>query len=166
MPNEATRVYWDSNVYISLIEETPGRIDVLRAIHQQAERGEIVFVASAFVIAEVTKINRVDKSVASQVKMIQDYFENPFISIRSLDRKTAEWAAEISRDFPDIRPPDAVHVATALRWKCNCLHTYDGEAGGPTKLLAYNGRIGSPPLRIVLPAVLDRPKTQPTLPGI
>ncbi|MBI3464998.1 MAG: PIN domain-containing protein [Planctomycetes bacterium] len=159
MPTEPTRIYWDSCVYISCIEETPGRFPVLSSLIELAKKGEIVFVASAFVIAEVTKLDRPDLTSKEQAQRIRDFFENDYIKVRGVDRRTSEEAAEISRIY-GLKPPDAVHVATAIRWRCASFQTYDGEKGGSTKLLAFNGKIGQPPLTIELPTA---PQTQGTL---
>jgi len=157
MTTEPQRIYWDSCAYISCIEETPGRRDVLWQIVRQAEAGEIVFVASALVIAEVSRLKNSPLSKKEQARKIQEFFENDFIKIRVLDRKTAEDAAEIGRQF-GLRGADTVHVATALRAKCHSLQTYDGENGEAKKLLAFDGRIGTPPLKIELPRISDRPR--------
>jgi predicted nucleic acid-binding protein len=152
MSSKPTLIYWDSCVYISLIQETSHRIEVLKEIYEQAKAGKIVFVASTFVIAEVCKIKGSELDLAGQAGKIRAFFENPYIKIRALDRATAEDAAEICRKFSHITPSDAVHLATALRAGCEHFHTYDGESGGPTKLLAHDGTIGSPPLSIKLPS--------------
>lgn len=162
MPSEPHRIYWDSCVYISCIERTPSRDAMLWAIAKAAEAGDLVLVASSLVIAEVIKIDDPSRSAQDQAALIRRFFENDYIKIRAVDRRTAEDAAEISRTT-GLKPPDAIHVATAIRWKCECLQTYDGEQGGHNKLLAFDGRIGTPPLKIELPAL--PPKIiQPGLP--
>jgi predicted nucleic acid-binding protein len=154
MPSEPRRIYWDSCLYISCIERTPGRCTVLDAIIEAAKARDVVLVASALVLAEVVKIRDDFGATATEEesKLIASFFENDFISVRALDRKTAEDAREISRQF-GLKPPDAIHVATACRFKCECLQTYDGEDKNPRKLLAFNDRIGTPRLRIELPSV-------------
>lgn len=161
MPSEPHRIYWDSCVYISCIERTAGRDATLRAIVKAAEGGGLVLIASTLVIAEVTKINDPSISATDQAELIRKFFENDYIRVRAVDRRTAEEAADISRQT-GLKPADAIHVATAIRWKCECLQTYDGEKGGSNKLLAFDGRIGSPPLKIELP-VLPPKLFQPNL---
>lgn len=48
-------IYWESSVFIDLIEKTPGRIEILQSIVQAAERGEVRIVTSALTLAEVSK---------------------------------------------------------------------------------------------------------------
>jgi predicted nucleic acid-binding protein len=159
MPNEPTRVYWDSCLYIACIQKEPARFPELRAVIKLAEDGAVVLVASTLVIAEVVKLKASTATAAKQAKKIREFFENDYIKVRALDRTTAEQAAEISRSF-GLKPLDAVHVATAIAMKCSCLQTYDGEGGDPKKLLAFDGKIGVPALAIQLPASFSRPLQQ------
>jgi predicted nucleic acid-binding protein len=161
MPSEPRRIYWDSCLYISCIERTPSRCAVLDSILEAAKKREIILVASSLVLAEVVKVREdygAPGADEAQSKLIAAFFENDFISVRSVDRKTAEDAREISRQF-GLKPPDAIHVATAIRFKCECLQTYDGEDGNSRKLIAFNGRIGTPRLPIELPRAM--PKDNP-----
>ena len=89
------------------------------------------------------------------VAKIRDFFENDYIVIRNVDRLIAEKAGDIVRTHP-IKPPDAIHIATALSSKCECLHTYD------KKLLHLDGKVGWPTLSIKLPSHPDG-KPDPTL---
>lgn len=157
MPTKVpVRIYWDSCVYISCIQETPSRISTLKKIIQQAEDGEIVLITSTFILAEVVKIKDCPLTSDEQSDKIKDFFDNEYIKVRDLDRKTASMANEIARAH-SISPADAVHLATALRWQCDSFQTYDGEKGGPTKLLAFDGKIGKPPLKIEIPTFSGSP---------
>ncbi len=152
MPSKAKqeRIYWDSCVVISCIERTPDRYPVLKTIIRGAETGSLVLVASTLVIAEVVKLNGLTETEEKQAKLIQDFFENDYIEIRTVDRLTAEYAANISRKH-GLKPADAIHVATAILHKCDCLQTYDGVQGCHSKLLALDGQIGWPTLAIKPP---------------
>ncbi len=44
--------------------------------------------------------------------LVREFFRHSWITIRQLDRPTAELAQDLARDN-GIRPKDAVHVATA-----------------------------------------------------
>jgi predicted nucleic acid-binding protein len=153
--NDPTRIYWDSCLYIACIQKEQKRFPTLRAIMKMAEEGKVVLIASTLVIAEVVKLNASSQAASKQAKKIRDFFENEYIKVRALDRATAENAAEISRKH-GLKPMDAVHIATAIATKCHCLQTYDGEQGDPKKMLAFNGKIGTPPLTIQLPVKIAR----------
>jgi predicted nucleic acid-binding protein len=152
-------VYWDSCVYIDCIQRTPGRWEHLEPVLRQAERGSIVLVASALVIAEVVKCPEVP--IRDDDK-IRDFFENDFIKFRNVDRATAEAAARISREH-GVKPPDAIHVATAIITKCDCLQTFDGMQRGGKRLLSFNGVIGLPPLKIEIPSLVRTDGVQQNL---
>jgi predicted nucleic acid-binding protein len=155
----APHIYWDSCVFIdclqdSLPEHKADRRDVLREYIDSAKRGEIKLVTSAFSIAEVVGLST-DKPVSREdAQKIKDFFENPYIHIRGVDRATVEDAADIGRTTK-ISPSDAVHVATAIRAKCRLLLTYDGvkEPTNPRKMLFHDGKIGVPAIGIKIPSL-------------
>lgn len=165
MPNKPLRVYWDSCVYIDCIQQNPDRHVLLDSIVKQARNGEIVLVASALVLAEVAKLKDPDATREQETKRICRFFENDFIKFRDVTRRIAEQAADMTR-LHSIKPSDAIHVATALACECISFQTYDGEQGRGGKLIALNGKIGHPPLRIEVPRVVskDDPPGQGRLP--
>lgn len=158
MTSKPRRIYWDSCVYIDFLQQDPDRYDTLREIIQEAKDGTVVLVASAMVLAEVTKLTDSPKPIEDQAAIIQEFFEHKFIQPRNVDRGIAEKAADLCRTH-GLKPPDAIHVITALRCGCECLQTYDGKARGGAhksgkKLLSFDGKIGSPPLRIEEPRTI------------
>ncbi len=155
MPNEPLRVYWDSCVYIDCIQRDPDQHAILDSIIKQATSGEIVLVASALVLAEVSKLKDPSATIEEETKRILRFFENDFIKVRNVTRSIAEHAAEITR-LHSIKPSDAIHVATALAGKCISLQTYDGVQGRRGKLIALDGKIGNPALRIEVPREVSK----------
>lgn len=144
MPNDHL-IYWDSDVFIHRIEETPDKIQTLRAITDAAERGEVRIVTSALTLVEVSKLNNLELLPEWTEQRVIEFFENEYISVRTVDRFVAAMARPIIRGH-NLKPPDAIHVATAIMARVNVMHTYDGE-----KLLPLTGRIHQPPLRIEEP---------------
>lgn len=147
------RLYWDSCVFIDRIARTAGRIDALEQITDAATGGDIIIVASTLCIAECYKIKESLDSWSVQKKLINDFFDNPWIELVQVDSVVAEKAQEISRDF-GIKPPDAIHIATAILRKAEEFQTYDGKKGHSP--LKFDGLIGKPPLRIKVPQLIDR----------
>lgn len=154
-------IYWDSCVFIDCLQKTPGRFAVLDAIVEAAKRREVKIVTSMFTIAEVVGLSDVKPVSAADAAKIKAFFENDFIAMRQVDRAIVEDAADIGRHH-SIRPPDAVHIATALRWKCRVLQTYDGvnEPKKKKRMLFYDGKIGVPPLPIKVPTPPEPPTGQ------
>lgn len=99
-------LYWESSVFIDLIERTATRIQVLEAIVTSAERGEVRIVTSAFTLAEVSKLNNLGLLPEWKEKLILKLFENDWIVVRNTDRITAEHARPIIRHHA-LKPPDA-----------------------------------------------------------
>jgi predicted nucleic acid-binding protein len=154
MPTKPERIYWDSCVYIDCIQKKQPRFAMLERIYDQAINGEVEFVASTLVLAEVVRCKELTIPAADQELVIRNFFKRSFFHFRPVDRLIAEEAAAISRAYPDLKPPDAIHIATAIRYSCTRLQTYDGECGGPKKMIAYSGRVGRPPLKIELPQLI------------
>lgn len=135
--------YWDSCVFIDLLQQTPSRFEACDDLRLQAEQKKLIIVTSTFALAEVCKLP--GKTVSEKERqLIIDFFENPYITVRQVDRRTAIRAGEIARQY-GLKPPDSVHVATAEEAKVPVIYTYDG------KLLKKNGKIGTPPIRIEEP---------------
>lgn len=155
-----TRVCWDSCVIIDYIQKTDGRYDILREIVDQARSGEVVLVVSALACAEVYKIDKDKPLSADDERKIKDFFENEYVSVRNVTRFIGMHAAKIAREH-GLPPPDAIHVATALKYKCSVLHTYDGCGVRKKRkhLLKHDREIGSPPLPIEEPRGPEREKT-------
>jgi predicted nucleic acid-binding protein len=142
-------VYWDSCIFIHALQKTPGHAPKILAIENDAKDGKLVVYVSALVIVEVCKLKRHGTTSDHEVRQISDYFRHKFVRVVPVDRPIARMAAEIVRNH-DLKPPDAIHVATALRTKCEVFYTYDGDGNDPG-LLKMSGVIGSPALPIKRP---------------
>jgi predicted nucleic acid-binding protein len=140
----AERVYWDAVCFIGRLQPHPDRIAALRHWTDRAERGEVEIVTSAWTLCEVSKVDEklVDEE---QEKKIADFFENPYILLRQIDRDVAIETRRIVRAYR-LKPKDALHVATAVLTNCSVLHTYDDQ-----HLTKLTLRVGNPPLRIEHP---------------
>jgi predicted nucleic acid-binding protein len=140
MPTEQ-RVYWDSDVIISLLSKDAERIGILAQLIGRAESDEIRIVASTFSLCEVV---RVDERLPDQERLIVEFFRSPYILIQPLDWSVAQKTRAIVRRL-GIKPNDAVHIASAIQADASVMHTYD------EKLLKLSGKVGDPPLRIEEP---------------
>lgn len=120
---------------------------------EQAERGDIQIITSAFTLAEVFK--RKCDTVANTLPPASDtifeqYFLKDFVILVAVDREVATYARRLLRRFKEIKQPqDAVHLATAALNDVDELHTYDGN-----NLLPLDGKVmraDNQPLRICTP---------------
>ena len=148
MTNAYRSPYWDSSVWIALVAgEVVGgvnRAEIAQHILEDAEQGKVTILTSAFTLAEVLKKKGRPVLAVAAEETIRSYFEHSFIRIVVLDRVIGELAASVARQH-NLSPPDAIHVASALTWKADVLHTWDDG------LVKKSGQIGNPPLRIEHP---------------
>lgn len=134
--NNPTVVYWDSCVFIELLQANrPDRYETVRAIAGDAQRGHVKIVTSALTLAEVVTLSGLSLEDAKKEQLIADFFENDYIFVRNVDPAIAECARRIIRAH-GFKPPDAIQAATAILNRVQVLHTYDG-----TKMLKKDGLI-------------------------
>jgi predicted nucleic acid-binding protein len=145
------RLYWDSCTFISRIQGDPRRIVNLEFLTDEAAAGKLQLVTSALTVAEVSHLRR----ECSEAEMLRDveeigrFFDNDYIHVVQLTRHIATEAAKISLRHK-IKPPDAIHLATALHSNCQVVHTYDEP------MLRLDGKVGAPALTITTPPAAQR----------
>jgi predicted nucleic acid-binding protein len=130
---DGLRFYWDTCVFLSYINGDVNRLPDIRALLESANKRAIEIVTSVFTIAEVAfassekQAGALDPEIeqriaelwapASPVGMVEFY---PLIAnrARNLIREglTRGWS---------VKPPDAIHLATAQAVGASILHTYN-----------------------------------------
>lgn len=128
------RLYWDACAWISYInQEMPGsgktftdpRYDMCRETLKSAASGEIEIVTSAFTLAEVCK--RMPDPSAPVINL-PAFFDQPYILLVPVDKAIGLRAQNLQlAGLYGIKPPDAVHLASALVHSIPVLHTFDGD---------------------------------------
>ena len=117
-------VYWDSDAFLGWLQNEAGKEALCRATFERADKGEIILVTSALTIAEVLWMRNSPKISKDKATLVRRFFRRSYIKIRGVTRSIAERAQDVVWDN-DIRPKDAIHVATALDAKCIALETFD-----------------------------------------
>jgi predicted nucleic acid-binding protein len=121
--------YLDSSVFIGWIkgENIDGvdRKDIAKHILKLAENGEFKICSSALTLAEVHKKRGSKQLSDAEDESILEFFEHEFIDVVDIDRTIGEHANRLCRQYP-LRPNDAIHLASALKAKCDVLLTWDG----------------------------------------
>lgn len=145
-----SRVYWDSCCFIGLLQDEKDKAPALVDLCQKAAADDLVIVTSALTIAEVCKLPGTTLQADDQAKKILEFFENPYVVIRALDRLIGERANTIARQH-GIKPLDAVHLATGILSSCEVFYTYDSKKGKNKGLLTHNGAAWVQPMRIEQP---------------
>ena len=117
-----SRVFWDTNLFIYLIEDTGARTrQVLSLYERMLERGDELF-TSAFTLGEVLV-----KPVECQDDALRERYESAIsngASVLPFDMSAAPYYAEIRRDRT-IRPPDAIQLACAAANRIDLFITND-----------------------------------------
>lgn len=143
MATNPKRVYWDACVWIALIQQeknydTNGsgrliedRFTFCMSVIKEAEAKKLEIVTSSLSLAEVCKSTGLK---AQDEEIIAQFFENDYILLVAVDRMIGERARNLMMSgLPGLKPPDAVHLATAAITAVDAMHTFDG------KLLALDG---------------------------
>ncbi len=134
------RPYFDSGIFISWLKDTDigpladgaigDRHPVSEHVLSEAEHGQYPVVTSFFTMAEVYKKvgHGVQSLTDAENGKIMDYFENEWIAWVEVDRNVGADANRLLVEYKTqkLRPVDAIHLASALRAKCDVLLTWDG----------------------------------------
>lgn len=138
--------YWDANVFLGWLADEPDKVSRCRPVIDAAQAGQLVVITSALTIAEVLWVKGEPRLPVTEAKRVEAFFRNRWIIVRDVDRFIAEDARALVWD-KNIKPKDAIHVATALRQdvQIDQLDTFDEG------LIKQNGKLGVPPLAIGVP---------------
>jgi len=143
------RRYWDSVCFIGWLKEEPDKINECQSVIKAAEAGNLELVTSAYTLCEVLYLKEhhpIKKEDADKIKL---FFKNEYIHVISLDRVIAGIAREIYWDH-NVKPKDAVHLATAIRADVRIFDTFEDD------LIKLNNKIGNPPLIIGKPNIPEQ----------
>lgn len=62
------------------------------------------------------------------LRALDEMLFQPFVKLVPVDVDIAKRARKLIRETPGLgKKPDAIHLASALRWSVPTLHTYDGN---------------------------------------
>jgi predicted nucleic acid-binding protein len=118
-----SRIYWDTMLFIYLLEDNREFADRVQAIHERIdERGDTIC-TSVFTVGEVLTGPH-KRGNADAAGQIQHLFRNPRYEIQPFTLETAERCAHI-RAANAVKPADAIHLATAAQCKANLFLTND-----------------------------------------
>jgi predicted nucleic acid-binding protein len=135
------KVYWDSDCFLAHLKAENGKVDQCDGVILRAERGDVLIVTSALTIAEVLWMRDGPRLTKDKAAIVQKFFRRSYIRVVNVNRKISE-AAQFHVWDSDIRPKDAIHVATAISFGCDALETFDKA------LIAKSGKVGAPLLLI------------------
>ena len=142
------RVYWDSCAWLGLLNGEPDKRRELEIIYNSARDGIYELWTSTYSQVEVYRYKFEENTERpwseANTKKIEQFFLQPFIRLVPVDLEIGRHARQIYRETPGLKKrPDAVHLASALRWPVDAMHTYDRP---DLLVLSYKfvGRSGNP----------------------
>jgi predicted nucleic acid-binding protein len=149
--------YWDSSVFISLLSEsgrTPEQLKKLKAIERLSDNGGCNIVTSCISLIEVLAC----KLTTQQEDLFRSVLWRSNVSSVSVTSRIADLAREIrgynhSRGIK-LAVSDSIHVATAIQYHVDVLHTFDGSGNrlrGGTLPTLPQPILGRHPLLISIP---------------
>jgi predicted nucleic acid-binding protein len=122
------RPYLESSVFIALIKgeviNTIDRGEIAQHILDGASADRWPIFTSTFTLAEVIKARNKPLLTPAEEKKIDDFFKHEYIKLVILDREVAELARKLARSHA-LRPPDAVHLASAVKVRADELLMWD-----------------------------------------
>jgi predicted nucleic acid-binding protein len=144
------RIYWDSCVPLSYVNGTPDRTPVIDELLRHARRGEVELITSVLSITEVAfaASEQADGDLSEEVEDRIDSLWTPdspieLVEFHDLIARDARGLIRrgVQQKWGKLKPPDAIHLATANRVGVDRFHTYDD------RLLRWDGVLGFPVTR-------------------
>jgi predicted nucleic acid-binding protein len=133
------KVYWDTCTWLTFINGEPGADDCQYVI-ECARRGEVKIWTSSLALAESYKVKCNDEHRAlaeARDREFEDYIEQGFVVEVQCDHPIAVLSRKLCRAHARLKKPtDGIHLASAVLWNADELHTFDNE-----NLLALDGHV-------------------------
>ncbi len=118
-----SRIYWDSMLFIYMLEGNAEFGPRVRHIHQEMVRRGDTLCTSVFTLGEVL-IGPQKVRALEAAAHIKNYFENGDIEMIPFTARTAEACSRI-RAENSVLPADAIHLASAAESRSNLFLTND-----------------------------------------
>lgn len=126
-------IYWDACVFLSLLEETPGRIAIIQELASQADARKISIVTSTLSITEVayTAVEKKGEALSDDEESAIDTLWSPsspftLLEFHSLQARKARMLMRRALEGGlSLKPNDAIHLAAAAESGVEQFSTYD-----------------------------------------
>ncbi len=164
MSGKIPTYYWDTCIYLAWLKQEDLNKDHLPFIERlikDNDQGQNVIITSTITMIEVLSVGLTEKMEQTfrdwmrPQKFRARFDVDPKVSLRA--RMLRESVLEIEKKTT-LTTPDAIHVATAILYGANAMHTFDDgrkKSGGKkgVSLLDLNGREDVGSLKICKPVV-------------
>jgi len=138
------KIYWDSDAFLGHLQNEPGKANLCQGTLIRANKEEVLIVTSTLTPAEVLWMRNAPRITADKANIVKRFFRRSYIRLYNVTRSISEYAQELVWSH-NVKPKDAIHVATALQLQVDALETFDEG------LIALSGKLGNPPLVIRKP---------------
>jgi predicted nucleic acid-binding protein len=118
------RIYFDTNIVIYVIEGYAQYAAQVQALLDAMDAGEVSVVTSELTLAEVLVGPLKTGNVAIQQTYRSFLTSTATVEVLPVSRDILEEAAQL-RANTKLKLPDAIHLATALRLRCDSFFTND-----------------------------------------
>lgn len=154
MASKIEVIAWDSCVIIDALQGTGKKLD-LSALVKRGQDGHLQILISELSIIECSHLKASNLPKDDQHKLLDAWFESPFIIRQAIHPGITRRAIAIARQH-ELTASDAIILATAEYRKVGVLHTGDGKGKKQgKKLLPLSGKIGDPPISIMEPDAIE-----------
>lgn len=149
------KVYWDACAWLGLLNGEADKAQELEVVWEKAKHGEVEIWTSAFCVAEVYKVKCEGEKIGLSPEnddKIDDLFNQDWVYIAQVDLAIARLAKSLLRSQAKLsKPSDGIHLATAIYWNVDQLHTWDASDLLGIVCKRADGEI----LEICKPAMID-----------
>jgi predicted nucleic acid-binding protein len=116
---ESRAIYWDTNVFIMLREQSNAAHDLLWQILGAAQ-GKLTFSTSAMTFSEL-KVKPLQDRNLPLLQTYEDWASpsGRWMEILPISDPILDMAALLRATRPGVKLPDAVHLASALQLRCD-----------------------------------------------
>lgn len=154
-------------MWLGLINGEADKVDRCRYIIKEARDGKVQIWTSTLTLAEVFKAKCDGANTSLQLENdadFENYVDQEFLMLVQLDQDIGTTARRLLRAHSQLKkPPDAVHLATAMENNLDELHTFDQR-----NLIPLSGQVmrkDGKPLTICLPPENPEPELQGIAPA-
>jgi len=138
MPGNADIFYWDAAVFLSYINGEAERLPVIDSLLDSSRHGDLDIITSSLSIVEVafTEMEKQGHELDPDAERAIDalFHDREAVTIVEFHQLIAREARRLMRraltDGRSLKPPDAIHLATAIQQKVTAVHTYDERVHG------------------------------------
>lgn len=126
------KIYWDSCAWLGFLNGEADKKRELQIVYGNARNGQCQLWTSTLSLVETRRLAEekdMPKPLSNEnAKKIEAIFKQPFVYTIPLAVDIADRARDIFRTVPTMKKwQDAIHLASALRWDSDVMHTYDHD---------------------------------------